>query len=138
MIPFLWKRSQVPPQFSLGNDTSVCNVFDFEIDPNLPNVYYVWQDGSNDTTFTVNATGVYSLTATNSCGSTSDTLIVTVNTTAQPVLNFPDDTIVCDTAIFNLDVTFDDAEYLWSDGSTNSSLFIDSAGHLLGSGVKYL
>jgi len=116
-----------PPQFSLGNDTSVCNVFDFEIDPNLPNVYYVWQDGSNDTTFTVNATGVYSLTATNSCGSTSDTLIVTVNTTAQPVLNFPDDTIVCDTAIFNLDVTFDDAEYLWSDGSTNSSLFIDSA-----------
>ena len=117
-----------PPVFNLGNDTSVCNVFDFTIDPDLPNTFYLWQDGSNDTTYTVTTTGVYSLTATNSCGSSTDSLIVTVNTTAQPNLNFPVDTTVCDTAIFNLDVTFDDATYLWSTGSTNSSILIDTNG----------
>lgn len=117
-----------PPVFSLGNDTSVCNVFDFVIDPNLPNTFYTWQDGSNDTTYTVSNTGVYSLTATNSCGSSVDSLVVTVNTTAQPNLSFPEDTVICDTAIFILDVTFDNATYLWSDGSTNSSLLIDKAG----------
>lgn len=117
-----------PPVFTLGNDTSVCNVFDFTIDPNLPNTFYTWQNGSNDSTFAVSATGIYSLTATNSCGSSTDSLVVTVNTTAQPNLNFPEDTTICDTAIFNLDVTFDNASYLWSDGSNNPIFLIDTDG----------
>ncbi|MEZ4720330.1 MAG: gliding motility-associated C-terminal domain-containing protein [Flavobacteriales bacterium] len=117
-----------PPVFDLGPDTSVCNSFSFIIDPNLPNAYYTWQDGSHDTTFQVTQTGIHSLSATNACGTTSDNLSVTVNITAQPVLNFPADTTLCDTMPWLVDVTFDDASYLWSDGSSAPQLEINSPG----------
>jgi gliding motility-associated-like protein len=117
-----------PPEFSLGEDVSVCNNFSYVIDPDLQNAYYTWQDGSHDTTYTVTQTGVYSLTATNACGNSVDSLVFTVNQTAQPTLNLPLDTIICDTAEFILVVTFDDASYLWSDGSTKATKTITISG----------
>lgn len=117
-----------PPQFTLGNDTSVCSNFNFVLDPDLSNAYYTWQDNSHDTTLLITATGTYSLTATNACGSNTDTLFVTVNQAAQPVLEFPNDTTVCDTVDFSLDVTFEDAVYLWSDGSTSAIKTITEEG----------
>lgn len=117
-----------PPQFSLGNDTSVCANVSFTLDPDLQNAFYTWHDGSHDTTFLVDSTGVYWLQASNACGSTTDTLRVELNAAAQPVLEFPADTIVCDTIGLTLDVTFDDAIYEWSDGTTQPIKFIDEAG----------
>lgn len=117
-----------PPEFTLGNDTAVCSNFTFVLDPDLSNAYYTWQDNSHDTTLLITSTGTYSLTATNACGSNTDTLNVTVNQAAQPTLAFPTDTIVCDTASFILDVTFEDAVYLWSDGSTSAIKTITEAG----------
>lgn len=117
-----------PPVVDLGPDTSVCSNTSFVIDPDLPFAYYTWQDGSHDTTFTVTTTGVYSLSASNACGSNVDSLIVTVNTAAQPILNFPTDTTICDTGTLVLDVTFEDAVYVWNDGSTSATKTIDSAG----------
>lgn len=107
-----------PPQFSLGNDTSVCADVSFVIDPDLQNAFYTWQDGSHDTTFAVTSTGSYWLQASNSCGTTTDTLNVILNEAAQPVLNFPADTIGCDTIGIELDVTFEDAVYEWNDALT--------------------
>lgn len=107
------------PQFSLGNDTSVCLNVNFTLDPDLQDAYYTWQDGSHDTVFQVTSTGIYSLTATNACGSTVDTINVTLNQQAQPVLNFPEDTVACDTVEMILDVTFENAVYEWSDGTTD-------------------
>lgn len=117
-----------PPQFSLGNDTLVCSNTNFLIDPNLPNAFYTWQDGSHDTTFTVTTTGVYWLAATNSCGTTTDSINVELNQSAQPVLAFPDDTTLCITEDLTLDVTFENAVYLWNDGSAQSIKTIDEEG----------
>lgn len=117
-----------PPNFSLGSDTAVCSNFSFILDPDLSNAYYTWQDGSHDTTFNVGATGTYSLSATNACGSTVDTLLVTVNQSAQPIINFPEDTTVCDSVGLLLNVAFENAVYAWSNATTDSTLFIDSPG----------
>lgn len=106
------------PQFSLGGDTSVCLNVNLVLDPNLTNVFYTWQDGSHAATFNVNSTGIYSLTASNACGSSVDSINIFLNQQAQPVVNFPDDTLVCDSVTFELDVTFENAVYSWSDGST--------------------
>lgn len=112
------KLVTTPPQFTLGNDTSVCADVNFVIDPDLQDAFYTWQDGSHDTTFAVSSTGTYWLQASNACGSNTDTLNVILNEAAQPVLHFPDDTTGCDTIGIALDVTFDDAVYLWNDGQT--------------------
>jgi len=117
-----------PPQFTLGNDTLVCSNASFMIDPNLPNAYYSWQDGSTDTTFEVTSTGVYWLAATNACGTAIDTINVELNQAAQPVLDFPEDTTLCNTATLILDVTFENAAYQWNDGSSQSVKEIDEAG----------
>lgn len=35
-----------PPIVDLGNDTSVCGSVNFTLDPNVPNAFYTWQNGS--------------------------------------------------------------------------------------------
>lgn len=117
-----------PPQFSLGDDTLVCENASFLLDPELSSAFYTWQDGSHDTTYLVTTNGTYALTATNACGATSDTVNVILNPSPALVLNFPPDTTVCiNTSIF-LDVTLADAVYEWSDGSTSSSKTITAPG----------
>lgn len=56
------------PKFSLGADTRICMGSTIILDPQLQGVSYLWQDGSTASTYTVTQPGVYSLTATNSCG----------------------------------------------------------------------
>lgn len=117
-----------PPIVDLGNDTSICAGANFEIDPDLPNAFYTWQDGSHDTTFSVTATGTYWLEATNACGSASDTMNVSLDLAAQPVLSFPDDTITCDAIPLVFDVTFSMANYTWSDGDDSPIKTITTSG----------
>ena len=117
-----------PPLFDLGPDTAVCGTFSFVLDPDLPNAFYTWGDGSHDTVFTVTSTGTYALTATNACGNTSDEINVSINTLAQPVVDFPVDTTICDTGSLNFDFTFEAAEYLWNDGLTSPIRSINSSG----------
>lgn len=105
------------PDVDLGNDTVVCGSIDFTLDPDLANAFYTWQDGSHDTTFNVTAIGTYWLQASNACGTSSDTIIVEINSDAQPVLNFPEDTTVCSIDGLPVDVSFNGAQYTWSDGS---------------------
>ncbi len=117
-----------PPIVDLGSDTAVCSGVNFTIDPDLQNAFYTWQDGSNDTTFAVTATGTYWLEASNACGTASDTLEVELDLAAQPSLTFPDDTTVCDSVPFVVDVTFDLAVYEWSDGDNNPIKTITTPG----------
>lgn len=67
-----------PPVFSLGKDTSICNGAAITLQPamNTPAQYY-WQNGSTQPTFTIMQPGNYYLKATNTCGSYTDSLLVT-------------------------------------------------------------
>ena len=46
--------------FDLGSPVSVCD--EYEIDPGLNNVNYLWEDGSIDPTLHVMESGTYSVT----------------------------------------------------------------------------
>jgi gliding motility-associated-like protein len=70
-IRYLYK-----PVFSLGNDTLLCTGQQLLLNPKISNVTYQWQDGSTAPTYKVLAAGAYKLTATNTCGSTSDAIMV--------------------------------------------------------------
>ncbi|MEO8764745.1 MAG: gliding motility-associated C-terminal domain-containing protein [Ginsengibacter sp.] len=66
------------PQFTLGSDTAICDGQSIFLQPrmNVP-VNYMWQDGSTQSAFTIKTPGLYSLKATNICGSTFDEVKIT-------------------------------------------------------------
>ena len=72
---------KLPPAFTLGMDTVICREQDIVLEPvllnNNPIEAYQWQDGSTQPQFTIVSAGTYSLQATNSCGATSDTIVIT-------------------------------------------------------------
>jgi gliding motility-associated-like protein len=64
------------PKFSLGQDRGLCQGSSLVLDPKLTNVSYLWQDGSTLSTYMVTQPGQYSLAATNTCGTTTDEIII--------------------------------------------------------------
>lgn len=65
-VAFLYK-----PSFTLGRDTSLCTGLELVLDPGIRNAAFLWQDGSSAPVMTVKQPGVYQLTATNVCGSST-------------------------------------------------------------------
>lgn len=114
---------------NLGNDTTIClgDVLILDVsDPLITN--YVWQDGSVNSSFVVNASGTYYVDMTSNCGTTRDSVEVDI---VNPVENFDlgSDTTFCYGNILFLEVTQPNAvTYLWNDGSTNSSFIATESG----------
>ena len=66
------------PVVTLGNDTTICPGEHIILCSSATDNYeWFWQDGSRNATFNVLEKGIYTLTATNICGSSTDTLRVT-------------------------------------------------------------
>lgn len=67
------------PSVNLGENQLLCEEdlgkLILKIDPK-PGEMYLWQDGSSDPTFTVQQGGIISIEATNSCGTSSDSVVV--------------------------------------------------------------
>jgi len=65
------------PKFTLGPDLLICNGKSIQLHPTLdPFWQLTWLDGSSNPVYTVTQPGAYSLTATNTCGSATDEVIV--------------------------------------------------------------
>ncbi len=116
------------PVFSLGDDTSICGQKTVVLEaPTGPGYQYLWQDGSAGNNYKVSSSGAYWTKVTDKYGcSYSDT--VNVRFAALPVFSLGDDTTICGSGVLNLKVSVPNATYLWSTGSTASSLAVDSSG----------
>jgi len=67
------------PVFSLGPDLALCTGETIILDPLIKDsntLVYQWQDGSTQKAYAVSASGLYTLTVTNTCGSMRDSLNV--------------------------------------------------------------
>jgi gliding motility-associated-like protein len=65
------------PRFTVGPDQFICQGIPIILSPLLdPQWLLRWQDGSVNPVFTVTQPGLYSLTATNNCGSTLNEILV--------------------------------------------------------------
>lgn len=60
----------------LGNDTLLCDNVPFTLRANVSNASLLWQDGSNGNEYTVTTAGTYSLQASNTICSASDSINV--------------------------------------------------------------
>lgn len=106
----------IPPPFTLGPDTLLCGGDEFTIvlDPALGD--FMWQDGSDETSYTIDNVGTYALTISNMCGEQSDE--IEVITMAPPFITLgPDSAWLCDNEILDFEFDPDMGSYVWQDGS---------------------
>ncbi|GAB2819940.1 PKD domain-containing protein [Ferruginibacter profundus] len=65
------------PRFTLGPDQLICPGNTITLSPVTDPLWQLqWQDGTSNPVYTITKTGTYSLTATNTCGSNTDDIIV--------------------------------------------------------------
>ncbi|MFN6039753.1 MAG: PKD domain-containing protein, partial [Bacteroidota bacterium] len=120
----------IPPQFSLGNDTGICYPNKVVLNPGLNNCNILWQDNSNNPTFNVNSNGFFWAKATDSLGcSFTDTISISIDTTLKHASLGPDTSLCSGSFIYLNGITSNNGiNFLWSDNSTNSNLQVSGGG----------
>jgi gliding motility-associated-like protein len=114
------------PNFTLGNDTTICIGSNFVLDPMLTGFSLRWDDGSTGPTRTINQSGRYWLEATDVKCSFRDS--IRVSTITAPSFEFGEDTTLCGGESLRLDAFADQATYNWGDFSTDSIREISQSG----------
>jgi len=124
-------------QVDLGNDTNLCSD-SLILVPAIFNeniwTRYQWSNGDSVKIIGISSTSeqqnttTIKLTATNACGSDSDSVSITF--LSQPDGVLPNDSIYClDRPFYLLNPFSDGISYLWSDSSSGPDLRVDSSGN---------
>ncbi len=114
---------QLPPQINIGSDTTICEGESLTLNVNCSGCSYLWQDGSTSSNYEVTQSGTYWVQATNSMGTDTDS--IDVSFISPPFVNLGLDTILCNGQTLMLNAINSQAsEYLWQDGSIDSSIEI--------------
>lgn|GEM_PF-476124 len=114
------------PAFSLGNDTLICEGSNFVINPQVTGFTLKWDDGSTNTTRSVNSAGIIWLEASDVQCKFRDSIRVT--TMRAPSFEFGQDTTLCGGETVDLNGLSEEASYAWNDFSTDSIRTISQSG----------
>jgi len=115
----------VNPTVNLGPDVTFCTPQTLNLNATFPNSTYLWQNNSTAATFSVTQSGTYTVAVTNSCGTTTDNIVVNYIT---PSVNLGPDLILCPSQSATLNATTSGASYLWQNNSTSPTLTVNQAG----------
>jgi gliding motility-associated-like protein len=116
------------PLVNLGKDKSICPEAVYTLDPGNTYASYLWQDGSNGSTYKAGQLGAYSVIVTdeNGCSGSDTVNIVAYKNVPSNFLNKTDS--VCAYEPKEVYAKGDWNSYLWSNGSTSRSTIIKEAG----------
>lgn len=117
------------PKFSLGLDTSICynNAITLTPDSTFSNVNYLWSNGTIGNQITVNSSGTYFLKVTDSYTCQYiDTIVVHSDSILYGIDLGPDTSLCIGNQIGLLNPIQGIDSYLWSTGSTDSSIGVSS------------
>lgn len=115
------------PTVNIGNDTTICPGQTVLLDATNPGWTYLWQDGSSNPTYVADTAGIYSVQITDQCGQTA-TDQVEVSLFDIPYIDLGPDQTICEEENYLISPYTNGTSYLWSDGSTNPTLMIDTSG----------
>lgn len=115
-----------PPAAHFGKDTLVCGVKEFRLDASSDKAEYLWQDGSRQPYFQVEAPGTYSVLIKNHCGTVRRTIHVREND--FPVVFLGNDTTVCDSFVLTAHAPATGYRYRWQNGSHERQLEVTASG----------
>jgi len=117
------------PTIDLGLDTVLCQGDTLTLDAAHFNVDYLWQDNSTASTFDVSQQGNYWVQLTNSCGSVSDTINVSL---------LPDNDILCQGEITAIDeYEHDKIKFEYFPNPASSEVTVILTGLANGQGDKF-
>jgi hypothetical protein len=114
--------------FDMGpGEVNLCEgeTYTVSLDENLGE--YEWNDGSNDTEYTITTAGIYSVTLDYGCSQSSDTVVVTVTDLPVP-FDLGIDTFFCEGEAIQYQFDPSLGEFTWQDNSSSSSYLIDVPG----------
>ena len=115
------------PMIDLGTDQNICPGETFTITPGITDVAYLWNDGSVLPQFEATQDDTISVTISNSCGSSSDTLILT-ESTEGPLVDLGPDIVACSGETVIIEAGILGVMYSWQDGSTQDQLVTTQSG----------
>ncbi|RFZ84873.1 PKD domain-containing protein [Mucilaginibacter terrenus] len=115
------------PQVDLGKDVTLFYGQTLQLDAGNPGSTYKWNNGTAQQTLLVTAPGTYSVDVTSSAGCSSSG---SINIKYDQVIDVSlrTDTVICKDETITLDVKLPGATYLWSNGSTASSISLTQPG----------
>ncbi len=113
------------PEVSITGNTTVCEGSSTTITAN-GGVSYQWSTGETGASISVNAFGVYSVTATGN-GGCSATANATVFVASAPTPSISGNLHICDNETTTLTANGGDS-YMWSNGSTSNSIEVSNGG----------
>lgn len=115
------------PDIDLGNDTLICidGNYTLHAGPGFPQ--YVWQDGSGDSTLTINQAGLYWVTVTDNFGcSTTDSISISL---FPPIIfDIGSDTTLCEGQQMVIHAGNSFILYEWQDNSSDSVYTVTETG----------
>lgn len=116
----------LPPEVTLGSDVTICAGSSIILDAGNPGASYTWSNSDTTRTLTVTTAGAYSVTVTDSMGTDSDTINVSIS--ALPVVNLGNDVTLEVGQTLTLDAGNPGATYLWSTGAVTQTIMVTSSG----------
>ena len=115
-----------PVAVSLGNDTSICQGQNLNLQATQVFTSYLWSTGATTQSINVNAQGTYWLKGTNSSGCNGyDTINITVN--PVPVIQIaPGNPAICkgDSVTLQVSSNITGTTFNWSNGNNSSSITV--------------
>jgi len=114
------------PQFTLGNDTVICNNKVLNIKESIPGSTFLWNTGSTSSSISIQNAGLYWLQVDEAGCTKRDSIFV--NTKPSPAIDLGDDTTLCIGQTMVINAINNNATYLWQDGSTQPQFTVTDAG----------
>jgi hypothetical protein len=116
----------LPPEVVLGTDTTICAGSTIILDAGNQGATYAWSNGETSRTLTIDTAGTFWVTVTDSMGSASDT--ITISISALPVVHLGNDTTLTAGHSLILDAGNTGATYHWSTGALTQSITVTASG----------
>jgi len=114
------------PVVELGRDTGFCDYDTFTFFMDEPYTTYIWNGNDTSQVFIPSSGGEFFVTATNRCGESSDTIILEKYFSPEVYLN--PDTVQFPGQVLLLNAGPGYLSYLWSNGNTEPSIYINEPG----------
>lgn len=117
------------PDFSLGNDTTLCQSTSLLLSSDLAGAKFLWNTGHSENSFSVSQPGTYWLEATQNNCTKRDSILISYKPLPRVFLG--NDTTVCEGSPLSLNATYPGATYLWQNHFTGPVLHVTKPGRYI-------
>lgn len=118
--------SNINPGLDIGNDTSFCGTFNFNIQTNKPFNSYAWNNGGYSQTTSYSQAGKIKVTIESAEGCFQSDSITIINY-PENISSISGDTVACTSSILDLTAS-DNVSYIWNTGTTSQEIKIQEGG----------